>query len=380
MQGSSRSQLRELLRRQTETIGEEAVRSGGQVSAEQVETLGRLARLIEISAIAKPRPARKLWYPPAMLALTLLILSAVFFARLPETEIELDLTLSELSFGVPATQVVVEEASLSALGASGLREIRLPWMGTRDAEALVAPDGAESAIQLAVASAADRRGTLNLEPITAPAGTRVWLRHTGIPNQYRVSLKDAKLNLHANVHGPVLMALPGTPAEHFDAVSPKAIVLEPGSGVLDLDLTFQDLSRGSPWPPISVNHLSFFHVDQLGDTDRSVVRRVSTILSGTLYLESLDGLQRVLRTGEEIRFGQTRGEIRAMRLHEDRINLRFRGHVRDMRAGSEGDPRSLMPTWLEWLRARHGLSLLWGSTFYVFGLIIAALRWLRIRV
>jgi hypothetical protein len=37
-----------------------------------------------------------------------------------------------------------------------------------------------------------------------------------------------------------------------------------------------------------------------------------------------------------------------------------------------------MPTWLEWLRARHGLSLLWGTALYLFGLAVGVLRWWRL--
>ena len=47
-------------------------------------------------------------------------------------------------------------------------------------------------------------------------------------------------------------------------------------------------------------------------------------------------------------------------------------------AGWGHNRRSLMPTWLEWLRARHGLSLLWGSTVYIVGLLMGALRWFKV--
>ena len=49
-----------------------------------------------------------------------------------------------------------------------------------------------------------------------------------------------------------------------------------------------------------------------------------------------------------------------------------------MRSGWGENPSSLMPTWLEWIRARHGLSLLWATTLYLFGVITAILRWWRI--
>jgi hypothetical protein len=48
-----------------------------------------------------------------------------------------------------------------------------------------------------------------------------------------------------------------------------------------------------------------------------------------------------------------------------------------MVTGSADNPQNLMPTWLEWLKAQHGLSLLWGSTFYLFGLALTVSRWFK---
>jgi hypothetical protein len=76
-----------------------------------------------------------------------------------------------------------------------------------------------------------------------------------------------------------------------------------------------------------------------------------------------------------IHFEQVRGEIRTLRLQDNNIDLKFHGRVRGLGAGPEENPRSLMPTWLEWLRARHSLSLFWGAAIYLFGLIAGVLRW-----
>ena len=48
-----------------------------------------------------------------------------------------------------------------------------------------------------------------------------------------------------------------------------------------------------------------------------------------------------------------------MRLRPDRLSLTFHGQVSDMTSGDGAERRSLMPTWLELLRAQHGLGLLW---------------------
>ena len=46
-----------------------------------------------------------------------------------------------------------------------------------------------------------------------------------------------------DVAGPLRIAATGAPARTIDVVSPRAVVLEPGPAVVDLDLTFVDLPR-----------------------------------------------------------------------------------------------------------------------------------------
>ena len=72
---------------------------------------------------------------------------------------------------------------------------------------------------------------------------------------------------------------------------------------------------------------------------------------------------------------RAQGEVRTLRLQEDHIELKFHGRVRGMTLGSGEGSRSYMPTWLEWLRERHSLSLLWGAALYLFGLVTIVLRW-----
>jgi hypothetical protein len=90
---------------------------------------------------------------------------------------------------------------------------------------------------------------------------------------------------------------------------------------------------------------------------------------------SLNDQERKLRSGEAIHFEHTQGEFRTLRLQDDHIEMKFHGRVRGMAIGSGESSRSLMPTWLEWLRARHSLSLLWGAALYLFGLVTVVLRW-----
>jgi hypothetical protein len=366
--------LRDLLNRQAKAVSEEAIQSGGHVSAEQVEALGRLVRLVEICDAVRPSLFRK-WWPAVALLSTLLLVSILFFARVSETEIELDLTLSEIGFVFPKQQILAEAMPVSALGVSGLEEIQLPRTRSRAARTLRASEGVGSAVHLAVASDGERQGTATLAALTLPAGRRVWLRAMEVARQYRLSMNGSGLVLRVDVDGPIGVGFSGAPAEQLDSATPRSILLRPGSHAVDLDLTPSGRSTGAFPVGLSASDLSLFRIDQFMGAERTVIRRVSTILSGTLRFEALHGQERSLRPGEGVQFARSHGEIRALRLYDDHIALKFHGRVRGMTFGSGENHRSLMPTYFEWLRARHGLSLLWGTTLYVFGLIVTALRW-----
>ena len=128
---------------------------------------------------------------------------------------------------------------------------------------------------------------------------------------------------------------------------------------------------------IIIDSLALFRLDQYLDLQQTIVRRISTVISGTLYFQSLGGKERPVRASEMISFKKVKGEIRTLELKGDQIALSFHGRVSGMTTGGEENSISLMPTYLEWLKARHGLSLLWGTTLYVFGLILGVLRWWR---
>jgi len=128
-------------------------------------------------------------------------------------------------------------------------------------------------------------------------------------------------------------------------------------------------------PQMTVSNLSFRHVEQ--NLNRAGARYLSTIASGKLFIESLNGQQRSLRSGDALRFVSSTGEMRRLSLRAGSIHTQFQGSVRGMTVGVENAPVNLMPSLLEWLRARHGLYLMWGSGLYLFGLLSGAWRWFR---
>jgi hypothetical protein len=158
------------------------------------------------------------------------------------------------------------------------------------------------------------------------------------------------------------------------------MALRSNSGLVNLSFSLMGDSRNTFSRQFSTNHLSLFRIEQYNELERTLVRRLSSIKAGTLYFESLNGRSLPLRSGQALDIEVVQGFIRTLELLDDGISLSFHGYVKQIKSGYGEHPRNLMPTYLEWLHARHGLSLLWGSTLYLFGLVVGALRWWGISI
>jgi hypothetical protein len=289
-------------------------------------------------------------------ATTLAVASLLLFVPMQETEIALDATVSDLGFTLAAPRVLADGMQVATLGVSGLRAVRLPGKPGGPL-----PEDAEvTAVRLSLARRAGP-GSITLARLAVPGEARVWIGAMAA-GQYRLSLRGLAQPLRVDVDGPVQVAGGGLPATVLALSSPAPVLLHPGAGPVDLDLEFPGAAPAAFLPD---------HPQSPGP------RPVSTLLGGTLYLESLNGAQRTLRRREGLRFEDARGEIQALRLDGDRVVVDFRGRVRGMTTGPDGSRRSLMPTVLEWLRARQGLALLWGTFLYVLGVVLAVHRWWR---
>ena len=365
------AELRRLIAARSAAATEAALGAGGGVSQEQIEELDRLTRLLELQP--QSTQVNRRWPLVVLLVATLSSVSLLLFARVPETAIELEIDATQVTFQLATRQILLEHVSLERLGAAGLSRIELPEVPAQVAvENEDDPNG--QAIGIVAATDAGRRGSLDITHVVPAAGTLITLGRSDMANEYRLSLIDPHVDINVGVHGPVMMS--GAGSEPIDFENPRGITLEATSGVVDLDLTFRDISQSGVIPQIPIHKLTFARVAD-HSADVSVTRRLSTIESGTLYFESLNGEERTLRAGEALRFREARGEIRALRLGKDHLTLNFQGRVRGMVTGSSDNPQNLMPTWLEWLKAQHGLSLLWGSTFYLFGLALTVSRWFK---
>jgi len=315
-------------------------------------------------------PSRRL--VAAAFATTLLLASALLFIHVPSTEIELDGTVTALGFTSATEQPVTRPGPLDALGVSGLSGVQLPPE--------VAAADPVTALQVVVVKGRDRTGSIVLDRIVVPAGARVRVAQTDVPRQYRLTVRSAQptaLTIHADVMGPLRIQPAGAQATTIDLRAPRAIDFVSTSNSLDLDFTLPTGSAVPRWQQLAADDLVLYAVEDERDVGRPRARAMSTVVTGSLYFESLGGGERPLRAGESIRFDETRGVIHSLQLGEQGIAFTYQGVVRGMRSGSGEEPRTLMPTLLDWLRLRHGPSLLWGTALYLFGVAMTVRRWWR---
>lgn len=368
--------LRETLRAQAEALQNEAI-SSGQISPEKLESLQRLAALVKIGEEAQPKPSRNRL--PLIVAgiVTLLIVSSLLFGRRSSTEIDLQGEVDELSFVVPTKELFSESLTVTALGVSGLTRVQVPRAQNQESRTLISSQSSGLDIMLATNVDSKTTGEMDLPELVLPAKTRLWLQNATLPRQYRLTLQGSGLDLRADVSGTVQVSIAGGSSESLNFVSPKPVIFESGERSVNLDLTLGSLPHTISAMPMNVEDFSLLRVEDRKGPGNAPVRDVSTILSGSIYFDELDRGELKLRPRETIHLAHAEGEISFLQLKDDRMAVRFHGRVRGIETGSAASGRNLMPTWLEWLRARRGLYLFWGTCIYLFGLVAGFLRWLK---
>lgn len=391
----SDNELRNALYEKAKRVIEKAAQPNGQISLEHVKVLEKLSKVIkvcdDIQLSQKSPPARKKWPVLAIMSISFLLVMLLLSVKVSKTEIETDFTLTEVKFTLSKPLKFIDKMKISALGITDLREIQLPRARDREGNIreippIIAPQGEPGyGILLSSVSDGESSGQITLtEGFTdrlLAEGTKVWLKRTDVPHQYRLWLrfpeKAVPSMLQVNVEGTVEVGLSNAPGEQFFYKRPKAIFMKPASNEISLDLTLESGAEAAFSPQLYSQDLSFIRIDQFSDEQNTYTRHVSTILSGELFLAELIEQKYTLRPGEGIQIEDSDGIIRTLKLSNNQIMMNFHGNVSGLSMGWDQNRKDLMPTWLEWLSARHSLKLLWGTALYVFGIAAAVYKFLK---
>ena len=363
--------LKDLLRLRAKSLSDQALQSGGSVPPGEAEDLARLGRLLEVAERADPT-RRPLWPPVVVFVCTLVLVSLLAFGRTARTEIVLDLQADEIGFQVPSRQILLESISLSHIGISGDTLIDLPDASGNFRRIERVP------VNLVAISAG--AGSVDLSSMTAPAGTHVSIQYAGANGRFRISQRGDEAAHRISVSGPLEITGPEPASQRVDFRVPRPVRVQGGKHGVDFDLSLTAKNSVRIISNLRVSSLELIRLDEVPGPEGTAIRQRSTLRGGTLYFESLNGRAQMLRAGELMRLQGTEGEIRVAELKPDVIALQFHGWVTGITTGSFENPMPLMPTWLEWLKERKGLYLIWGTALYLFGLVAGFFRWLRIEI
>jgi hypothetical protein len=381
-------QLRNFLQEQTKKLSAEVVQTGGNISEDQVKALERLVKVAEISEKMKPPKARKRWPVAVMLLVTLVVVTLALVLRMPTTGIELELHVTEVRFTLANPVVLIDKMVLTTLGVPQLQEVQLPRARSLQGQpivqkAIAAPDTSGTPFRVLAIQDAASPGAITLMSLLLPAGTKVMLRGSEIPDQYRLSLdvpKEDRILLQVSLEGTVEMNFPQAPEGQIVYSSPKLLQLQTVSNQADLDLTLSKGASAMFALYFQAQNLSFFRIEEFQSTTGSYVRQISTVQSGKVVFAEIEdknqkGREYPIRIGEGLRFRKSDGQMRLLKIENNQLTLQFHGNVQGMITGGVEHPENLMPSVLEWLKAQHAIPLLWGTTLLLFGLVDRVIRW-----
>jgi hypothetical protein len=376
----TRERLRRLFVQRAEAIRAAALAADGQVDEREVASLERLHRLLQMEAAA-PRTRRPML---VLVSAVLVVVSVLLFSRVSATDIELRAATSELRFTTTSAQPLTPMLRLQSVAVAGASRV----------EGLPRPSGPGGAspgvadafrIGLRNAEASSAVGSLNLEPISVPAGARLEFEPIEAGTALRMSVTSKGLVLRISASGQLGLERGGRSAEEWSPSAPQAIDVHCGAGRVDLVLRLQggaaaaaeSLGFEAPLPAAAG---SFLVVDRRSLGEVTLLRQVSTLQRGTLRFESLQGRALDLHEGQHLEWRAAQGVLERLQWKDQAVEFRYTARVEALASGEAPNRRDLMPTWLEWLQARHGLWLLWGSAVSGFGVLLAVLRWWGLRL
>lgn len=299
----------------------------------------------------------------------MLCVTFLAFARVPSTVVGLDLTATGLSLRIAGGPTVLHDPmEVGYVGVLTPASVSLPGDASAPAMEL---DAAALFLSVAADTGGGTTGRLRLEGVTVPPGASVTLEaagESGEPDRYELEILGGVQELRVLAMGAVRVRATGGRDESRAYGSARVVGLRPTGDTLRLEVRLPENTVARLSPQLPVDSLDLFRANLRTESGAVARRAVSTVTGGDLYLEALGGRRVGLRQDQNLRFSSIEGVLRRVELTGGGVELDYYGGVRGMTTGSLEYRRSLMPTWLEWIRAQDGWIVMWGVLVYLLGL------------
>jgi hypothetical protein len=361
VQGFVRERLARITRRLPE--GDEAI---SDATMREVRFLSELTKLAADTPVPQARR-----YPiiPALLALTVVCITALVFVRLPTIRVDMDVLCSGLRFRTPTPIELTGVSAMSLLEANELSPVILENPETLETTQVGGP------IELRP----DNAGALTLSSVTIPAGATVSLLTTANPGTWRLEIEHRDAAISATARGRMQVA-GHEYARSFDFGRGSPILLRATrteAPRLGLFLTPQRAESLLTSSLIPVEQIAFEEPVQSASPGVAGVTRgdTSSVIVGSVFNVSLGGRELALRKRDAVQISVASGYMRELRLEAEGLRVSLTADARELLVGRAGGLQSLRPSYLEWLAQRHGLQLAWGSAAWMFGLLVGGVKW-----
>jgi len=335
------------------------------------ETLEKLRQLSELDA-SLPRlsapPARR--WPVILICLGVFLVPGIMISlKVPTVEVQLSLLVSELSWTQAQGGQVMGKVDLKSLSARSFDTIELPQTREAPKEKLTEPPA-----NFCASGACN--GRISLKSAHADSNSKVSISGTAGESVLSLSMLGPKTKAEAILSGSVDIDSGGRRQRDFGRGRSVALAAA-DPRPLDLDLRFGADPDVSFPAHIAIAGLSLQKLEYVVIGGLRTTRKVSTVLEGDIFNQSMNDKRHNLRKGEALMVDGVEGEIRSMRVTAKGIRLDYHGKVTNISVGSSNNPRSLMPNWLEWFSERHGVKLLWGAFLWLTTTLFGVIEWWR---
>lgn len=316
-----------------------------------------------------PRPVAASW--TAFVLGTVAFVALLQWMRCNQTEFSARLVVSAVDIEAANDGDIEFPRKPSSVTATGFESLEIP----SSSGVLVAVAGTQGA-PLELRMLPDSAAKLTLKPIHAVDGTTLGMSFVG-PGAVALRVGSTITDFQASLLHKVELRTPEERTE-FD-YSDSVAVVGRLSREFVIDVMAESWDRCVVCTPIRVRATRF--VEERRDSGLDAVRELSAIRGGKVYFPAV-GAERELRKGEALQLSFPQKAIAELvslsaQADEELFDLELHGVADVVKVGSMSNPVDLRPTWLEWLRSRHGPALVWASCAWIFGAIAIARKWSR---